>query len=892
MPSRGFLILILSLALAPPLAQGREKTMVFRLEYAPLFGGLRKAVPPPGKHGLKLGLALAGGGARAAASVGVLKVLEQEGIPVSAIAGTSMGAGIGGLYAAGYTPGEIERIFLDNDWNDIFKDTPPRAFLTQEQKEAGSRHLLEFTFKGGSLVPPSGLSAGQKLTNLLMAKTLAASFAADLDFDRLRVRFRAVATDIETGSAVPLGRGLLHEALRASSAIPLVFQPVEIEGRLYVDGGLSNNLPVETVKSLGPDVMIAVDPSAKLEKKENLTTLTSIVNQSISIQVRRETERQARLADLVIVPPTDEYSFTDFPSMAAIIQKGEEAARAELPRIRQLMQPWGRPAPAAERSRITSLSVRGNETVPEALIRSAMAAALSPRDATDQDVLSALADVFAIGPFSDVVLEVERTGDTDSAVLIVKENPVVREIAVSGNTLVSGDEIRTMLAWQLNAPLNSARLSAALEGLMGTLHDRGYLLAHVARAGMRTDTGLLEIVLSEGRVDAIRLEGEIKTRQSLLKRETRTRSGSPLNFETLAGDIQHLYALGYFESLDVNMTKSPAGGVELSIRIKEKPTGKVRFGLRYDLEDSFTGLTDIVVDNITGRGIKAFLNTRYGNYTDLTLGYHSPVFLRSYFLHTVQAFYRERDYFLYENKHKVNEFSVSRVGLEVAFGYQWFRFGDTYIRYRYASDTEQEALGIPPARDITRIGSWAFLSTVDTRDSHTFPRSGVLFKGSYENASRSAGSTREFAKTTLIAQGVVPVAERHTVIVEASAGFGSGTVPYQEQYGIGGADYLISTPLLGYQRREFTGSNELGFSLVYEWKVAEYQLNVVKGIYLRLAGQAANVWDTRDAMTVKDLKGGAGVGLHADTIIGPVRLDFGFGEDHRSQIYFSAGFDF
>src|SRR5574341_600554 len=350
LPERGYAIVKgMFMRLAPVLvtfllvmsatpSQGGEKTLKLGLSYTTVHGGLRAAVSPEKKNLPKLGLALAGGGAKAAASIGVLKVLVKEGIPVSAIAGTSMGAGVGGLFAAGYSPDEIERIFLSNDWNDIFTDTPRRAFMTQEQKEAGSRHLLDFTFHRGGFMPPSGLSAGQKLTNLLASKTLAASLEADLDFDKLKVPFRAIATDIENGDTVVIRNGLLHEALRASTAIPLVFQPVEIHGRLLVDGGLANNLPVDVAKSMGVDVVIAVDASTKLEERDRRTSRVEIMGQSISVQVRRECERQAALADLVIAPDTSGYAFTDFPAMYAIIRKGEEAAQAALPRIRELMR--------------------------------------------------------------------------------------------------------------------------------------------------------------------------------------------------------------------------------------------------------------------------------------------------------------------------------------------------------------------------------------------------------------------------------------------------------------------------------------------------------------------------------------------------------------------------
>ena len=197
----------------------------------------------------RLGLALAGGGAKAAASVGRAQGAAAGRHSRRGDCRHEHGRGQwAGCSQPGIGPDEIEQIFLGNDWNDIFNDKPARAFLTQEQKEAGSRHLLEFTFQEGRFMPPYGLTAGQKLMNLLVARTLAASFEADLDFNRLTVPFRAIATDIETGDAVVLDRGLLHEAIRASTAIPLVFQPVEIQGRLLVDGGLVNNLPVEVVR--------------------------------------------------------------------------------------------------------------------------------------------------------------------------------------------------------------------------------------------------------------------------------------------------------------------------------------------------------------------------------------------------------------------------------------------------------------------------------------------------------------------------------------------------------------------------------------------------------------------------------------------------------------------
>ena len=885
------LMLFTGLLLPGPSPAGQQ-TLHLTVPFNQVYGGLFLPSTPEERDLPRLGLALAGGGAKAAASLGVLKVLQEEGIPISAIAGTSMGAGVGGFYAAGYGPDEIAQIFASNDWNDIFRDTPVRAFQTQEQKEAGSRYLLEFTFQDWRISPPTGLSAGQKLTNLLAAKTLAASFEAGLDFDRLRIPFRAVATDIETGEPVILGHGLLHEAMRASAAVPVMFQPVEIQGHLLVDGGLVNNLPVDVVRSMGVDVVIAVDASSKLEKRDRLLSYLEILGQTVSLPVRRETERQAARADLVITPDTSVHSFTDFPNIPTIMRTGEDAARAALPRIRQLMRPRRTGPSDARTFRITSLTIQGLDRISEATLRFAVAPALAPHEAGRGDIQAALAAVANLGYFSEVALDLEQEGTGHRAFLSVRENPVVQAIEVSGNTIVPTADIMTALAWQSGQILNAARLAAALEEIVDRYRAGGFLLARIERAAMKADGRTLDVVLYEGRVDSIELVGQGRTRRSLVERETKTRSGRPLNFDVAALDIQHLYALDYFESIVVDMDKGPQGGVALAIKIREKPTNKLRLGLRYDLEDRFTGLTDLVVDNVTGRGIKLYLNTRYGNYTDLTAGYYSPVLIHSYFVHTVQAFYRNRTYSIYQDKHRITALDITRVGAEIAFGYQWFRFGDTYLRYRFVSDGTVEAFGIDPQTSYNRIGSLALLSTADTRDSSTFAHRGTLFKGCYEMAEKGYGGNVEFSKAGISLQTFLPLFARHTVVLEGTAGFGSGTIPYEEKYGIGGVDGVLSTPLLGYQRREFVGDNLLGFGLSYRWKLGDYQLNALKALYLGMTYQAANVWNDRGDLSVRDLRSGVGVGVYADTVIGPVRLDVGAAKDSRYSVSFSAGYDF
>ncbi|MFI4914685.1 MAG: patatin-like phospholipase family protein, partial [Steroidobacterales bacterium] len=243
-------------------------------------------------HRPRIGLVLSGGGARGAAHIGVLKALDELHVPVDAIAGTSMGAVVGGLYASGMSGAEIERALGSLDWQNAFRDRPPRTELDYRRKEEDRQFLvnLPLGLHGKKLVIPKGLLQGQKLTQVLRRLTL--PVARITDFDQLPTRFRAVATDLETGEATVLRDGDLTTAMRASMSVPGLFAPTEYRGRLLVDGGLAENLPIDIAREMGVDVLIVVDAGYPLQSRENLQTLASITNQMLAILVRRDASRQ------------------------------------------------------------------------------------------------------------------------------------------------------------------------------------------------------------------------------------------------------------------------------------------------------------------------------------------------------------------------------------------------------------------------------------------------------------------------------------------------------------------------------------------------------------------------------------------------------------------------
>jgi len=279
----------------------------------------------------RVGLVLSGGGARGAAHVGVLKVLDEMHVPVDAIAGTSMGAVVGGLYASGMTGAEIETLIRSLNWQDAFRDRPPREELGFRRKQDERNFLVRFALgvkKDKGLVLPPGLVQGQTLEQVL--RNAALPVAETQRFDRLPIPFRAIATDLETGQRVVMDSGDLVTAMRASMSAPGVFAPAQREGRLLVDGGLVDNLPIDTARAMGVDVLIVVDVSFPLYLRDELKSPLEVTNQAFAILIRGRTleEREKLLpTDIVLDPPLGRFASADFGRVPQALRAGEEAAR-------------------------------------------------------------------------------------------------------------------------------------------------------------------------------------------------------------------------------------------------------------------------------------------------------------------------------------------------------------------------------------------------------------------------------------------------------------------------------------------------------------------------------------------------------------------------------------
>ncbi|QYJ71882.1 patatin-like phospholipase family protein [Shewanella sp. FJAT-51649] len=284
----------------------------------------------------KVGLVLSGGGAKGAAHVGVLKILEEHHIPVDYIAGTSIGAYVAGMYSLGYSASEVEAIMMGVDWDSGYSDTIPRNVLSYRDKQLRDRYNipLNIGYNEGEVRAPSGLLRGQTMSQLLRQSTdLVQQFG---DFDALAIPYRAVATDLETSLPVVIDHGSLVKAMQASATVPGALQPTQIDGKLLVDGGIANNMPVDVVKAMGADIIIAVDIGSPLVKKDKLDSTIAVLDQLSNFLTNASTEKQKQLLtekDVLIRPAIDALSTTDFTIMPLALTLGKEAANGQLDKL-------------------------------------------------------------------------------------------------------------------------------------------------------------------------------------------------------------------------------------------------------------------------------------------------------------------------------------------------------------------------------------------------------------------------------------------------------------------------------------------------------------------------------------------------------------------------------
>jgi NTE family protein len=286
------------------------------------------------KDDVKIGLVLSGGGAKGLAHIGVLKVIDSLGIKINYVAGTSMGAIIGSLYASGYTGKQLDSIFMEIDFDMLINDNLPRASKAFYERDNSEKYAVTLPFEDFKIKLPSALSRGQNTYALFSKLTLHVSEIND--FSKLPIPFFCLATNIETGQAVMLDSGNLAQSIMASGALPTLFQPVTIDGQILIDGGVVNNYPIDELRAKGMDVIIGVDVQDGLANREELTSAPDVLVQINNFRTINDMKLKIRKTDIYIKPDIKEYSVVSFSEGSKIIENGKQATIAKTDALKKL----------------------------------------------------------------------------------------------------------------------------------------------------------------------------------------------------------------------------------------------------------------------------------------------------------------------------------------------------------------------------------------------------------------------------------------------------------------------------------------------------------------------------------------------------------------------------
>ena len=447
----------------------------------------------------RIGLVLGGGGARGFAHVSVLKELERQRIPVDCIAGTSMGAIVGGLYASGMSAVELEKQMLAMDWGSMFVDRldrPQRSFRRKRDDDLALVSGKPGIGNDGLKIAP-GLLSGERA--LLLLEELTQPVATRDDFDTLPIPFRAVATDLNSGQAVVIGSGNLALAMRASMSIPGVFKPVVMDGRVLVDGGLANQVPVDVVRAMGADIVIAVDVSTPLYKLDEGASLFAIVDQISGFMTVGSARSQVETLgadDILILPPLgNQVSTSEFEKLDLAMKIGEQGMDAIRPRLAALAVARGdfnevvaaRPAPSGDIPVIDFVRLDNRTRYSDQFLLSRID--IAPGKPLDTDRLEEnLERIYGLDTLDLATYDlIEEDGKTGVVVTVVPHSygPNYLESGLSLYSDFEGDFFVNLRLGVLRAPVNAA--GGELRGLLQIGDEPGLLLDYYQPLGTSSD---------------------------------------------------------------------------------------------------------------------------------------------------------------------------------------------------------------------------------------------------------------------------------------------------------------------------------------------------------------------------------------------------------------------
>ncbi len=845
------------------------------LKTKPLPFGLEEKIPS--KKPI-VALALSGGGSRGLAQIGVLRALEEAGIKVDLIVGTSMGSIIGGLYAAGYSINQLDSIALNTDWGDLLlpASETDRRELFVDQKVTEDRAILTLRLNGFSPIIPTSINTGHKLSNFLNLLTLQAPVHSNNSFDDLRIKFRAVCTNLVTGEPVVLDNGSLSQAMRASSSVSFFLSPVLRDSLILVDGGLVANIPVKVARDLGADIIIAVNTTSDLRPKEELEFPWMIADQIISIPMKLLNENQLSYADVVISPDVQERSATDFDDLDTLIVNGYFSTQPFIKGIKD---------------KIDSLELKNINSDDEekyfTRIKNIDSAKpwekplLKKYAAEDtvslHEIKMDLTSLYEKENFRDLKAEISNDSGNTEVRIVPDFYPVIKSIEYWGVNVLDMDSVNVIIKNFIGKSYNGETVYSLIVDIINLYRSNGYSLAVLQNISFDKLAGRLTLSFDEGIISQIIVEGNKTTNSNVITREFPIKAGDYFRYQEISQGLTNLRSTNLFEDLILSVENKNEENI-VTIKVFERTAGLLRLGFRADDEYHTQLSFDIRDENLFGTatelGLLLYGGTRNRGYV---LEHRANRIFNTYFTYKIDAYYKFQDVFSYINLPSASNGRFSRVtngeyrqvyyGASASVGTQVEKFGNLIFQGKYQFDEIKNLSDAPIDPYKIKIVSLKISSTIDSQDKYPYPSKGVYFTGSYETASSFLGGDVGYTSLGFDYKNYFTINDVHTLAPRIMMGFGDKTLPLSQQYSLGG-----QSSFFGMRENEFRGRQIFLSSLEYTFKLPFY---IFFDTYFRLRYDLGSTWPEQEQIKFKDLRHGIGASISFDTPIGPADFSVG-----------------
>jgi len=822
----------------------------------------------------RIGLALSGGGARGLSQIGVLRALEEAGIQIDLIAGTSIGSIVGGFYSSGYSVSELDSIAINTDWEDLLSigGTTSRTELFIDQKVTEDRSIFTLRLEGLKPILPTSFNEGVKFSNYLTLQTLLAPLHTKDSFDDLLIKFRAVCTNLVSGNPVIIDSGSLGRAMRASSSVTFFLSPVEQDDLTLVDGGLVENIPVKTVKDMGADIVIAVNTTSPLHNLDDLELPWLIVDQTVSIPMKRLDKEMLSKADFVIEPDIKNSSATSFVNIDSLIIKGYKSALPHIQIIKSKIDSF-----TCRQIKSKSVYIRNIvfDRDTSQLINSFYKKYSLVDSVSNATIMIDLLTLYKTGLFENIQANITQQKNSTEFKIVYAPAAVIKSVSIVSGSGIEKSKIDSILNYHVGQTYKPREIVYSVIEVLKHFRKNGYLLAKCSSVEFDKNTGQLKVFFNDGIISKVIIDAN--TSETLIDREFPIKAGDYFSYDVVKEAFTGLRSTGLFNDINLSVIETEEGNtLKLSLRERVSSLLKVGF-LVNDTYKLQLGL-DLRDVNLFGDGTEMgfFLFGGASNRAYI-LEHIAHRMFNTYLTYKINAYYKFNDIDVYERtsfateqtftSKKTGEYRQIFYGASLSLGTQIEKFGKLIFIGKYQIDEIKNIEGQEVEPYKTKIVSLKIGATIDSRNKFPYPDDGVYFDGYYETAQSFLSGDEGFVLVGMDLRHLFKLGKSHVLSSRIHIGFGDKTLPLSQQFTLGG-----QYSFFGAYENEFRGRQIALASLMYQLKLP---FKIFFDTYLWFRYDLGATWRTQELIRFKDLKHGIGATVSFDTPIGPADFSIG-----------------